>query len=212
VNDGRQKVGSSLGWTRYAPPDAVNTEKLDLGIIPRSDDESAVSQTFNKAPGVRNIMAQSLPDGRVDRFFEEIEIGETHEVDQARTITEADVANYAGVAKDFASIHLSKSVGEETSYSKRIVPGNLVFIIMEQLLIEQNVKGLASYGHDNLRFIEPVLISDTISAKREVVDKEQRDDVYGKVVYRYTAYNQHEEKVCTDDHSVMVRTRDQEDE
>jgi acyl dehydratase len=152
-------------------------------------------------------MMDSIPEGWVDRYFEDIEVGETHTLEQARTITEADIVNFAGVTGDFSPIHVSRSSGEETPYGQRIAHGNLVANITEALVVEKNIQGIASYGHDNTRFVNPVFIDDTITAHREVVDKDDVNDKTAKVIYRYTTENQNGKVVCVDDHITLIKKR-----
>jgi 3-hydroxybutyryl-CoA dehydratase len=141
------------------------------------------------------------------RYFEEIEIGETYEHENARTISETDIANYAGMTGDFHPIHMSEPFArEETIFDGRIAHGNLVDSIVESLVMEVNHHSF-SYGHDNVRFVNPVYIDDTLSASREVIDTEIHDEQFGRVVYKYTATNQYGETVLVNEHTMMVKRR-----
>lgn len=154
-------------------------------------------------------MAKRAPAKDTDRYFEEIEVDETYSVDDARTITEADVANFAGVVGDFHRIHMSDPFAEEdTEFDGRIAHGNFIAAAVEALVSEMNPHSF-SYGHDNVRFVEPVLPGDTLSVRREVVEKEDYDDDYGRIVYRYEAENQDGELVHVNDHTMLVQKRDE---
>lgn len=142
-----------------------------------------------------------------DRYFEELSVGESHEIREARTITETDIVNFAGLSGDFVPLHMSKAYAERTQFGERIAHGNLVFSITEGLIAELNAKGVASLGHDNLRYRKPVFIGDTLSVRRELVEKQEHDDGHGRVVYEYTTTNQEGEIVCTDNHIQLVKKR-----
>lgn len=153
-------------------------------------------------------MTKEAPAKDTDRYFEEIEVGETYTVEDARTITEADIVNFAGVTGDFHPLHLSEPFTEsETEFGERIAHGNFVASVVEVLVLEKNLNSM-SYGHDNVRFVEPVFIGDTLSASREVIDKQEEDGDYGRVVYHYEAWNQHGDVVHVNDHIMYVEKRD----
>lgn len=149
-------------------------------------------------------MTHEAPAKSTDRYWEEIEVGETWTESDARTVTEADIVNFAGVIDDFHPIHLSeKFARERTRFDGRIAHGNFIASVSEAIILEENDHSF-SYGHDNIRFVKPVYVGDTISVSREVIDKEEHDADYGKIVYRYETTNQDGETVCVNDHTMIV--------
>ena len=149
-------------------------------------------------------MTQPAPAKDTDRFFEEIEEGEVWEVPDARTITEADIVNFAGVSGDFHRHHMSQTFAEkESNFDGRVAHGNLTFVITEGIIAEMNPNAL-SYGH-NVRYFRPVKIGDTLSVKRTVTETESYDETYGRVVYEYETSNQHGDVVLVDEHIMLIR-------
>lgn len=146
------------------------------------------------------------PAKDTDRYFEEIEEGETFEVEDIRTITEADIVNFAGLSGDFHPLHMSVVTGEESDFGKRIAHGNLVFSVAEALIADMNPKAF-SYGYDNLRFIKPVPIDTTISVRREILEVEGYNDSLGRVVYKYEVENQDGETVLACEHITLCQRR-----
>lgn len=146
------------------------------------------------------------PAKDTDRYFEEIEISETFSIDAVRTITEADIINFAGVSGDFHPLHMSTAAAEESDFEGRIAHGNLVFSIAEALVADMNPKSF-SYGYDELRFVNPVFIGDTLSVTREVVETEQYNDSLGRVVYKYKVENDEGETVLVCNHITLVERR-----
>lgn len=141
------------------------------------------------------------------RYFEEIAVGETASFDDVRTITEADIANFAGLTGDFHPIHMSAEFArEETQFEGRIAHGQMIADITESIAAEEN-RRCFSYGHDGTRFVNPVYPGDTLSARREVVETAVRDEEYGRVVYEYEATNQDGETVLVDTHTMLVERR-----
>jgi acyl dehydratase len=128
------------------------------------------------------------PSKDTDRYFEEIEEGETYTVEAARTVTEADIVNFAGLSGDFHPLHMSTEHAADTDFGERLAHGNLVFSIAEAIIADMNPKAF-SYGYDDLRFVQPVPIGTTLTVHREVVETEQYNDDLGRVVYEYEVEN-----------------------
>jgi len=128
------------------------------------------------------------------RHFEEIEVGEEYSVEARRTITETDVVNFAGVSGDFHRYHMSEETMDDSQFGGRIAHGILVFAIAEALVVDQNPRSF-TYGHEGLRYPNPTMIDDTLTARREVINKEEHDEDYGRVDYEYVAQNQDRETV-----------------
>jgi len=98
------------------------------------------------------------PAKDTDRYFEAIEEGETYGVADARTITEADVVNFAGISSDFHPLHMSTVAAEASDFEGRIAHGNLVFSVAEAMVADMNPEVVLLHGYDTLRFVNPVLI------------------------------------------------------
>jgi len=146
------------------------------------------------------------PAKDTNRYFEEIEVGETYTVEDQRTITEADVVNFAGVSGDFHPYHMSKTRMEDSQFGGRIAHGILVFAIAEALVADMNPRSF-TYGHERLRFPNPVMIGDTLTVHREVVETDVRDEDWGRVDYEYEALNQDRETVFVCRHLTLVERR-----
>ncbi|MFA9517897.1 MaoC family dehydratase [Halopenitus sp. H-Gu1] len=144
---------------------------------------------------------------RSARYFEELEVGESAAFENARTITGADIANFAGVSGDFHPIHMSSEFArEETQFDGRIAHGQLISDVTESIAADEN-RHAFSYGHDETRFVKPVYPGDTLSPRRELVEKEVYDEDYGRVVYEYETTNQDGEVVFVDRHTMLVKRR-----
>lgn len=147
------------------------------------------------------------PAKDTERYFEEIEEGETYTVEGARTVTEADIVNFAGLSSDFHPLHMSTTAAEASDFAGRIAHGNLVFSVAEAIIADMNPKSF-SYGYDDLRFVKPVFIGDTLTVHREVVDVEEYNDSLGRVVYQYEVENQDGETVLACKHITLIQRRE----
>lgn len=121
--------------------------------------------------------------------FESVDEGETATTAR-RTVTEADVTNFAGVSGDFNHHHTDAERMANTEYGERIVHGAFVFSAMTGLLWqsrtpEQRDDVIAFYGVDALRFAAPTYIGDTIHVETEVLEKAEREHPRANGTIRY---------------------------
>lgn len=149
------------------------------------------------------------PAKDTNRYFEEIEAGETFSVEHIRTVTEADIVNFAGLSGDFHPLHMSALTGEASDFGERIAHGNLVFSIAEALVADMNPKAF-SYGYDELRFVKPVPIGTTLTVRREIVEVEEYNDALGRVVYTYEVEDGNGDTLLACKHITLCQKRDAE--
>jgi len=64
-------------------------------------------------------------DSEADGFFERAAVGDRM-ITQGRTITEADVTNFAGVSGDFNHLHTDGARMADSAFGERIAHGMLV--------------------------------------------------------------------------------------
>ena len=131
-------------------------------------------------------------DGRTDGtdgVFHRIEEGDTA-VTGGRTITEADVRNFAGVSGDFNHIHLDAERMDDSMFGEPIAHGMLVMsaatgLIWQHRTVEEREAVVAFYGIDDLRFEKPVYTGDTIRVEMEVVETRARSGGPGNGTVTY---------------------------
>lgn len=139
------------------------------------------------------------------KYFEEFDVGDRFET-QGRTITEADVVNFAGVAGDFNEIHINETYASDTVYGSRIAHGPLVFSVGVGLTTGLSYSQdtlVALYGVDSLRFPNAVRIGDTIHTTQEVQSLESHAEG-GIVDLKTTVLNQDGEVCAVWDHRKVL--------
>ena len=102
--------------------------------------------------------------------YEEYEVGMTLTSD-GRTITEADITNFAGVSGDYNPMHTNAAYAATTPFGQRVAHGALIFSIATGLMYRTRVlEGtvIAFRTIDEWKFSSPVLIGDTIHCEMEV--------------------------------------------
>jgi len=123
-------------------------------------------------------------DGRTFADFSEGDAFET----AGRTVTEADIVNFAGVSGDFNDLHLDAERMADSEYGERIAQGALVFSLATGLIWQSDVTGealVAFYGVDRLRFRAAVFVGDTLDVELTVAERTRREDVEGTGVVRF---------------------------
>ena len=63
----------------------------------------------------------------------------------------------------------------------------------------------AFYGTDQLRFLAPTFIGDTVHAETEIIELQDKDDGHGVVTIKLHGVNQHCEVVMTCEFKLLVR-------
>jgi 3-hydroxybutyryl-CoA dehydratase len=121
--------------------------------------------------------------------FHELSVGDTRRTG-GRTLTEADVTNFAGVSGDFNHLHTDAAAMADSPFGERIAHGMLVLsaatgLIWQTRTEEEREAVVAFYGIDELRFRAPTFIDDTIHVELEVLEKEARDSGPGTGTVRY---------------------------
>ncbi len=135
------------------------------------------------------------------KYFEELEIGETL-VTHRRTVTEADVVNFAGISGDFFYAHMDDMAAKDSLFEKRVAHGYFVLSAAAGLFVDPAPGPvLANYGLESLRFTKPVYIGDTIQARLTCKSKTAKEDregqpPHGVVAWDVEVTNQHAEVVA----------------
>jgi len=143
-------------------------------------------------------------------YFEDVKKG-TRFTTLSRTITEADIVNFAGVSGDFNPLHTDQVFAEKTRYRERIAHGFLSLAVASGLWSRLGIVDgpgfIAFYGIEHLRFTKPVMIGDTVTARLTVKDKSEKGDL-GLVTFTNELLNQRGETVLILDLLLLLNRRE----
>ncbi|MEF8777615.1 MAG: MaoC/PaaZ C-terminal domain-containing protein [Natronomonas sp.] len=135
--------------------------------------------------------------------FHRIEEGDSY-VTSGRTVSEADIMNFAGVSGDFNHIHTDKERMADSNFGSRIAHGMFVLsaatgLVWQHRTTEEREAVVAFYGIDELRFRNPTFIGDTIRVRMEVLETQERPEGPGNGTVRYgmEVKNQRDETVLS---------------
>ena len=104
--------------------------------------------------------------------YADIKVGD--EASFAKTITEADVVNYAGLSGDFNPVHIDAEYAAQSMFKERISHGMLVAGLISAVLGTLLPGPNSIYLGQELTFTAPVKFGDTVTAHVSVTEK--RDD------------------------------------
>jgi acyl dehydratase len=107
-------------------------------------------------------------------FLDDVEAGQEWE-SLGRTVTEADIVNFAGLSGDFNPIHIDHEFARTTPFHRPIAHGLLVFSIASGLaLFSPPMRTLAFLAIRDWQFRGPTFIGDTVRVRNKVLAKEVR--------------------------------------
>ncbi len=148
------------------------------------------------------------------KYFEDLQIGETL-ITHRRTVTEADIVNFGCLSGDHFYAHFDEIAAKDSLFGKRVAHGYFVISAAAGMFVDPAPGPvLANYGLENLRFIEPVGIGDTIQVRltaKQKIYKEKRpedDKATGVVVWDVEVTNQNDDPVAVYDILTLVERRE----
>ena len=125
------------------------------------------------------------------------EIGQTGSF--SKTITETDVVLFAGVSGDLNPAHINEVEASQGMFKKRIAHGMLGASLISAVLGMHFPGPGTIYLGQNLKFVKPVAINDTLTATVEVTDISEK----GWLTLSTTVTNQNDEPVIKGEAQVI---------
>ena len=143
-------------------------------------------------------------------FFEEFEVGLEIQT-AARTITETDIVNFAGLSGDFNFIHTNAEAAKETPFGARVAHGMLVASIATGLAVQQGfIDGTTlAFRELSWKFTRPVFIGDTIHVQIKVEETKPMARLGGGLVsFAAQVINQQGDVVHKGDWKMLIKSKD----
>jgi acyl dehydratase len=140
------------------------------------------------------------------RTFDEFVIGEEI-VSAARTVTEADVVNFACLSGDFHPEHMNEEYAKKGPLGERIAHGLLIMSIAAGLLNQTGAFEGTTIAvlEMRIRFVKAVRFGDTIRAIQKIVGKKETSKTdRGVLTSQITVINQKDQKVLEADLVVLL--------
>lgn len=144
------------------------------------------------------------------RYFEEFALGEVFET-YSRTITEADLVNFAGMTGDNNPLHMDEEFAAATPFGGRIAHGpffvGLTFGLLSQFdLLERTVMALRRVSW---QFDGPVKPGDTVRVRAEVTELKENPSKAdrGNLSMDVVILNQRDEEVQSGSFTAVMARR-----
>jgi 3-hydroxybutyryl-CoA dehydratase len=137
-------------------------------------------------------------------YFEQNKPGDKT-VTRARTVTEPDIIAFAGLSGDWHPLHTDAEYASKGPFKQRIGHGMLLLSIATGLAPLDPDTVLAFYGIDQLRFVRPVFIGDTIHVATEVDEATPRDEQSGVIASKVSIINQNGELLAIGRFRMLVK-------
>jgi acyl dehydratase len=123
-------------------------------------------------------------------YFDDVELGDLWE-SPARTITETDVVNFAGMTGDFTPLHVDHQYASNTPFKRPIAHGLLGLSLLAGLSSRcPNIATVAFVSVRDWNFLKPIFFGDTVHALTEVIEKRPHGRRRGKIVWERQLVNQ----------------------
>jgi 3-hydroxybutyryl-CoA dehydratase len=119
------------------------------------------------------------------KSIDELKVGDSAEI--SKTITETDINDFARVTGDFNPVHLDQAYAEKTIFKGRIAHGLLSVGLLSSILGNILPGHGTIYLSQEVKFLAPVRIGDTITARVEVIELVQEKN---RAKFRTTCMNQ----------------------
>ncbi len=142
-------------------------------------------------------------------YFEDLEIGHAMAT-KGRTITEADIVNFAGLSGDYNPLHTDATFAAETEFGQRVAHGALGFSVATGLSYQLGfLEGtVMAFLELTWKYSAPIYIGDTLHCELTIKDlKPMRRLGGGKVTLEVRVLNQEGKIVQRGDWVLLVRSR-----
>jgi acyl dehydratase len=116
--------------------------------------------------------------------FEDLQVGMVWR-SRGRTVTEADIVNFAGLTGDYDPLHVDREFAKQTPFGQPVAHGLLGLSLVAGLGSHfPTVQTVAFVGLKNWEFLRPVFIGDTVHAVNEVSELRENGHRRGVVVWK----------------------------
>ena len=139
--------------------------------------------------------------------FDQFKIGDVF-ASQARTVTEADVVNFAGLSGDFNPLHTDEEFGKTTPFGTRIAHGMLVAAMATGM---SNWTGVfegttLALMEQLIQYKSPTKFGDTVHLELKVLEKKESSKPdRGVVIFEAKVCNQEGKAVIEGKWTLMMK-------
>ncbi|HLV35331.1 MAG TPA: MaoC/PaaZ C-terminal domain-containing protein [Spirillospora sp.] len=113
-------------------------------------------------------------DGPRGYYFEEVEVGQTF-VTRARTITEADLVQFAALTGDYNPMHTDAEYMQSHPMGQRVAHGMLTlsYAVGQMYQLGFMERTIIAFRGLEMKFSLPVFIGDTLHTRLKIIEKKE---------------------------------------
>lgn len=126
----------------------------------------------------------------IGKTIDQIQVGDKSQF--SKTVSESDIYLFAGISGDMNPAHMNEAYAAQTHFKTRIAHGMLSAGFISTILGCQLPGPGTIYLSQELKFLAPVRIGDTITAQAEVIDIDRDKH---QVTLATVCWNQNDKKV-----------------
>lgn len=143
------------------------------------------------------------------KYFQDFQVGQEI-ISAGRTITDADIVNFAGLTWDTNPMHTDAEYGKTTMFGERIAHGMLglsyaIGLIWQLGILEGTV---IAFRELEMKFKGPLKIGDTMRVVAQVKETKPIRSAGGIVIIELRVLNQRDETLYQGNMTVLVKGRD----
>lgn len=148
------------------------------------------------------------------KYYEDMKVGDKC-ISVGRTVTEADIVNFAGISGDYNILHTDAEYAKTSIAGQRLAHGLLPLVIASGLYT-RTPYGMSMTGTltafveiRSWKFKKPVLIGDTVHVEVEIIEKidAKQESASGKIIMKRTILNHKNEVVQEGEFILLIKKR-----
>ena len=140
-------------------------------------------------------------------YYEEIEPGQSW-TSKKRTVTEADIVQFASSTGDFNPLHMDHEFARESTFGQPIAHGLMGLAWVAGLgSHDPDAHTLAFVGVNEWKFLKPLFVGDTVHVRTEVHHAEDSGRRAGRVYWKRSLINQNGQVVQEGIFETLVERR-----
>ena len=143
-------------------------------------------------------------------FFEDVPLNHATPATTGRTITEADILNFAGISGEWAPIHMDLEYCKAHGHDSVLAQHMLIYTFTpsinpsDPMMAKMNNSILATKGTKNWKFLKMPAVGDTVYTTSEIVAKDDNKPERGVIIIQMSMIDQNGDVLQTGEYHLVV--------
>ena len=143
-------------------------------------------------------------------FFDDVPLNHATPATTGRTITEADILNFAGISGEWAPIHMDLEYCKAHGHDSVLAQHMLIYTFTpsinpsDPMMAKMNNSILATKGTKNWKFLKMPAVGDTVYTTSEIVAKDDNKPERGVIIIQMSMIDQNGDVLQTGEYHLVV--------